>query len=380
MSENIIQRVLALLGSLRITVIGLTLLLILTVWGTFYQVDYGLYQAQEQFYQSWYFMVWGFMPFPGAQLVMTVLFINLTSSMLLLALRRRLEMGLVVTHFGLMLMLVAGGVTFYFGKEGHLSLAEGEGSSVGMSYNQWELALIPVSPQGTRRVSALSVSALRPGRTISIPESGNLSLRVEAFHPNCVAGREPIPAAPVNGTGHTTLSQLSRGKQPEQDMPGVIFTLLEDGQEQGRYLVWGGDMGPTPLHGDPAGRVMALRRERIPLPAMIHLVDFRRELHPGSGIAKSYSSQVVVETHEDAERKVLISMNKPLRLAGFTFYQSSFSSGPGGREISTLAVVQNYGRLVPYIATGVTVVGMLLHFTGMLISRQRRRAQQGVPS
>ena len=373
------QRALKLLGSLRITVIGLVFLLILTVWGTLYQADHGLYGAQERFYQSWYFLIGGFLPFPGAQLVMTVLFINLLAAMLVLAIRGRLHWGLVVTHLGLMLMLTAGAVTFYLGKESHLSLVEGEASNVAMTYNEWELALLPTSDGKPREVSALDAKWLQPGRTIPLPGE-RLALRIEEAHRNCQATREPVDDAPGSGSGYTKLVSRPRNKEPAEDMPGVLFTLLEGGREKGRYLVWGGDPAPTLIRDEGVDRPLALRRQRVPLPAMIQLIDFRRELHPGSGIAKSYSSQVLVKTGKGLDRKVLISMNKPLRLNGFTFYQSSFSAGPGGTEISTLSVVRNYGRLMPYIATGATVVGMLLHFVGMLIHRLSRRSPKEVPA
>ncbi|MFH0909302.1 MAG: cytochrome c biogenesis protein ResB [bacterium] len=374
-----ILRVLKLLGSLRVTVIGLIFLLILTVWGTLYQADYGLYGAQERFYQSWFFMVGGILPFPGAQMVMSVLFINLVSSMLLRALRGRLKWGLVITHLGLMLMLAAGAVTFYLGKESHLSLVEGEGSNVAMSYNEWELAMLPSSEGKGREVSSLDAKWLRPGKTISFPD-GRLALRVDEFYRNCEATRDRVEHAPESGSGYTTLTPRPRNREPAEDLPGLVFTLVDGGKEKGRHLVWGGDPAPTMLSVDGQDRPMSLRRQRMPLPTVIQLIDFRRELHPGSGIAKSYSSQVVVKSGEGLERQMLISMNKPLRLRGFTFYQSSFSSGPGGREISTLSVVRNYGRLMPYIATGATVTGMLLHFIGMLIHRLSRRRPQEVPA
>lgn len=368
-----IQRILALLGSLRVTVVGLLLLLVLTVWGTLYQVDYGLYRAQERFYQSWAFWIGGAVPFPGAQLVMLVLFVNLVASMVLLALRGRQRWGLITTHMGLLLMLAAGAVTFYLGKESHLSLVEGESSNVAMSYNEWELALLQPPDGSHRTVQAMEARALRRGRVIPLPDR-NLALRVEAYYRNCQAERAAVADPPVSNSGFTSLKPRALNKEPAQDVPGALFTLLDRGVAQRRYLVWGGDHGPVAL---PAGR-LALRRERLPLPATIELVDFRREMHPGSGIAKSYSSQVLVRSGDDPGRRVLISMNKPLRLGGFTFYQSSFAAGPGGREVSTLSVVQNYGRLMPYIATGVTVAGMLLHFAGMLVTRLRNAARRVV--
>lgn len=371
-----IKRSLALLGSLRITVASLLVLLVLTVWGTLYQADHGLYLAQERFYQSWFFLIGGLIPFPGAQLVMTVLFINLVTSMLLLMLRGRLFWGLLVTHLGLFLMLAAGAVTFYLGQEAQLSLAEGSGSNVAVSFQNWELAVFPAADEGRRSISAVDARRLRPHRTLAIPGT-RYALRVETYYRNCEPGREEVADPPRSAAGYTSLTPRPPGPQPAEDLPGLVFTLFQDGVEKGTYLLWGGDATPVSLRQGETTLLLGLRQKRLPLPAVIQLVDFRREMHPGSGIAKSYASQVLVRTGSEPGRRVLISMNKPLRLQGFTFYQSSFASAPGGREISTLAVVHNYGRLMPYIATGVTVGGMLLHFTGLLITRLRRRAIPG---
>ncbi len=366
-----LQRILTFLGSLRLTVVGLLLLLVLTVWGTLYQVDHGLYLAQERFYQSWFLRLGDVLPFPGAQLVMVVLFINLLASVLLQIVRGRLRVGFLATHAGLLLMLAAGGVTFYFGKEAQLSLVEGQGSNVALSFRDWELALLPGSAGMDRKVSALNARALRPGRVIAMP-GGAGAIRVEDFHRNAGAVRDVHADQPRTPSGFTDLEPRPPGRDPATDLPGLVVTLLRDGQESGRYLLWGGDPAPVALPADPLGRSLVLRRQRMPLPAVLELLDFRRELHPGSGVAKSYSSLMRVG-EEDSGRKVLISMNKPLRLQGYTFYQSSFSSGPGGREVSTLSVVHNYGRTMPYLATGMTAAGMLLHFTGMLVSRLRQR-------
>jgi len=370
--QSILKSIFTLLGSLKITVVGLIFLLILTVWGTLYQVDYGLYLAQERFYQSTYFWIAGFIPFPGAQLVMAVLFVNLISSMLVFIFwRSRVKWSLILTHLGLLLMLAAGAVTFYSGKNAQLSLEEGNASNVAISYGEWELALIPPASGTRQQVNALDAQALRHGRTISLP-GRDQSIRIETFFRNCRAMRDQVEQPPVNSSGFTTLDQQPLNKEPGQDLPGVIFTLIVNNQEHGRYLLWGGDPSPTALR-QGADTWIGLRRLRVPLPATITLIDFRREMYQGSGIAKSYSSQVTVDSGDGSERNVLISMNKPLRLHDFTFYQSSFASAPGGREISTFSVVQNYGRLMPYIATGATVVGMIIYFTAMLFTRLHRR-------
>lgn len=374
---GVLKSLLSLLGSLKITVVGLLLLLVLTVWGTLYQVDHGLYLAQERFYQSTFFWIGGLIPFPGAQLVMAVLFVNLIASMTLLTFwRSRVKWSLILTHFGLLLMLAAGAVTFYTGKNAQLTLEEGEGSNVAVAFGEWELVVMPpAGSPGRQRINALDASHLRPGRIITLP-GGRRRIQVETYYRNCQAVRDQVDQPPVSSGGYTRLEPLAAAKELGQDMPGLMFTLLEEGKEPVRFLLWGGDTRPTAL-GTEGTEWAALRRMRVPLPATIELVDFRRELYQGSGIAKSYSSQVLVDTGDGAERKVLISMNKPLRLDDFTFYQSSFANAPGGREISTFSVVQNQGRLMPYIATGATVVGMLIYYTAMLFTRLHRSKQQG---
>ena len=66
-----------------------------------------------------------------------------------------------------------------------------------------------------------------------------------------------------------------------------------------------------------------------------------------------------LETKPDKE-EVLIKMNEPLRHNGYTFYQSSFFEGEFS-DISVFAVVENYGRLFPYISSIIMCIGILLH-------------------
>lgn len=372
---GVFHRLLGLLGSLKITVLGLFLLMVLTIWGTLYQAEHGLYSAQERFYQSWSFPLAGPIPFPGAQTVMLLLFINLAASLAFMALTRRLRVGFIATHAGLALMLAAGGVTFYFGRSANLSLAEGEAANVALSSQEWELAMMPANSGPQRVVSALDARQLRPGRRIPLPGT-EFALHIDSYHRNCIASRAATANAPVNGAGHTTLVRKPPAGEPGEDRPGMIATLEERGKERGRILLWGGDPTPTALPGDRETMVIGLRRLHMPLPATIRLLDFRRELHPGTGMARSYSSQVSVEGSTESARKVLISMNKPLRIGGYTFYQSSFASGPGGSEVSTLAVVRNQARLLPYYATGLTGLGMLIHFTGLLLIRLRQPTRE----
>ncbi len=76
---------------------------------------------------------------------------------------------------------------------------------------------------------------------------------------------------------------------------------------------------------------------------------------------------------EGAKREKLISMNVPLRHADWTFYQSSYLvNSQTGEESSVLAVVKNKGRVLPYIATFVTILGLIIHFLTVAFRQKKR--------
>ena len=101
------------LASLRITVICLLLLFILTFWGTIAQVENGLYASQERYFSSFFFLAMGFFPFPGAQLVLWVLGINLICGLFNKKLYGWRQIGVIIVHYGLILFLVAAFAIFF---------------------------------------------------------------------------------------------------------------------------------------------------------------------------------------------------------------------------------------------------------------------------
>ena len=117
--------------------------------------------------------------------------------------------------------------------------------------------------------------------------------------------------------------------------------------------------------------MLILRRSRTYLPFQIELLDFKKVLHPGTNIAKSYSSEINL-IDKNVLRKVLIQMNEPLRYKGYTFYQASFIED-GLKQSTVLATVKNHGRLFPYISTVIMCIGILFHMLSMLSRRFQRK-------
>ena len=90
----------------------------------------------------------------------------------------------------------------------------------------------------------------------------------------------------------------------------------------------------------------------------IKLLDFRMQTYQGSNKAKSYESEVDI-----LGKKHTISMNEPLKIGGYTFYQSGFEEDDKGQPvISILSVNRDPGRFIKYIGAGLVVLGVILLF------------------
>lgn len=94
------------------------------------------------------------------------------------------------------------------------------------------------------------------------------------------------------------------------------------------------------------------------------LKKFTHESYPGTDIPRSFSSLVELDDPAHGERReALISMNRPLRYRGLTFYQASFMPGD---QVSVLQVVRNPGWELPYLSCALVALGLVFHFLARL--------------
>jgi len=375
-SANLRQRLSAIplidyLCSVKLTVLCLLFLFFLTLWGTIDQVSNGLYLAQQKFFYSWLILLFNFLPVPGAQLVMWVLFINLALVAVFRFEYTWSKAGLLITHLGLMSFLVAAFATFKLCEEYHLTLLEQESSNVASAYHGWELSVWKESKEYTpREVTAYDSRNFHSGQILNFAEAG-FSLLVKDYFPNCNAytssgagGAQKL--ALINASGIKSLRKVTLQKEPEKNSPGGIFVLTRPGVEDVLVLLYGGESIPTPVKIGKETYFFSLRLKRFLLPFSLKLLDFRMEVHPATEMARSYESEVEIQTAAMTRRSV-ISMNNPLRHKDLTFYQASYSIDSQGREASTLAVVKNSAQLLPYIASTLTFLGLLIHFGIMFV-------------
>jgi hypothetical protein len=350
------------LSSVRITVVCLFLLFVLTFWGTVAQVQQGLYAAQERFFNSFFFLAAGYIPFPGAQLVLWVLFINLlcTTIIRFSKYRKWSYAGVLIIHFGLLLYFTAAFIIFHVAKESNIHLMEGEATNVSQSYSEWELAYWK-EKGNTHEVTAFDSKFFSPGFHIPFSDT-NFSIAVKQFYTNTVAftNSERKSSKIINISGISMLEPKPLIKEREKNIAGGIFDLKIKGKSY-TLILFGAETHPTPV--PIAGKVyyFSLRHKRTPLPFTIHLDQFKAEFHPGTSVAKSYESYVTVKTGS-SERQVRIFMNNPLRYKDYTVYQASYDIDQAGRQYSTLAVVKNFAKMLPYVACFVVFFGLALHF------------------
>lgn len=357
-------RVFRALASAKIFVYCSAWLVALVIVGTLAQASVGLYQAQERYFSSW--ILWaGPIPLPGGRLTLTVVFVNLLAMFLRPEMWRLDRLGLKITHLGALLLLFGGFLTAYFSNEGNMVIPEGESSDYVSDYRDLELAVVDQRDAGFDDVLAFAQGWLRRGRTLR-HEALPMEAEVLEFHRNCEARDRSTPAGDEY-RGFARRFQLE-GRQPDTDdgnRGGLTVRISGAGADgDGIYTVLE-FMSSPPVVSTPEGpRTLILRRARTYLPFSLELIDFEKQVHPGTQMARSYQS-VVNLADGGTKRRTVIQMNEPLRHRGYTFFQSSFMEG-GGSETTVLAAVKNYGRLFPYISSLVMCFGLLVHLVSMV--------------
>lgn len=332
-------------------------LIVLLVVGTIDQKYNGLYLAQQKYFSSWF--VWGI--FPGGRLAMTIVFFNLAAKLILRSPIRFNRIGTLITHGGMLLLLLGGFFTAYFSNEGSMPIPEGQISSYYQDYHELEFAVTDKSPEDHDAVVAFSSEHVKEGAVISDPDFP-FTITVETFHRNVdIVRREPEVKDGVFGFAQRfQFVPKTLENEFAQNMAGMVLKIegLDDGAD-GTYMVFQFMQVPQMVRAGGKDYVIDLRNKRYQLPFAVELTEFTKKVYPGTTKASHYSSLVnVIEGGN--KREVLISMNEPLRNLDFTFYQASFIEGVA-EDTTVLAVVQNAGRNFPYISSIIMAIGLFIH-------------------
>lgn len=375
-------------SSVKLAVVLLALGLILVFWGTLAQVKLGLYQAQHEFFRSW-FIYW--QPqgsglripiFPGSYLVGGLLIINLFAAHLRYYRKGWKYFGIALLHIGVVLMLAGQFLTDTLSVESHMKIREGAAANYSESSGRWELAIVDTTDEKDDKVVAIPASLLVDGKTIENPELP-FKVRVKTYHLNSrLAGEQTGGLAQVDAenTAETKIWWRDLPKETRmnyRDIPSVLVEFIEPGGASRKFFLSGHLARPQTLTSGGRQLKIDLRPERYYKPYYLHLVDFRFDRYPGTEIPKNFSSRVrVVRPDSGEDREVTIRMNEPLRYGGKTFFQSSYDEVD--EKGTVLQVVDNPGWLTPYLACILVAVGMswqfLVHLFGFAANRKTASA------
>jgi hypothetical protein len=363
--------------SLHTTVICLILLCILVLWGTFFQIDNGIYAAKARFFNAWIVLIAGVVPFPGVRLAGLILILNALATLIFKQSWKLRNTGLILTHIGILVLLIGGGIVSYTARESSLTLWEGESSHESSSDNAWEIALWTKSHTGGsagQQAVSFAVDTLSPGRPYNVPPA-RATFTIEKLHKNSMAFA-------ASGHGESTgrmpaidsIAEEPAGPDPTKNVPSAVVSMSCSStgtRLPSRLFLYGANPEPSLFVNGTDTFCMAMRPKRIPLPLTITLLDFIKEDYAGTKTARQFKSKIRARA-PDMDREVVIAMNRPFRYRQFTFYQSSYDQ-QGERGASTFAVVENRGKPLPYVAGILMTAGLLLHFLVRFFSHVRNR-------
>lgn len=388
-STGPVERVLAFLGSYGLAVTLLLVLLLLTTLGTFAQAHMSLFGVQQKYFES-LLVVEDVgpvsFPLPGGALVLGLLAINLIVGGLLRIRYRAANVGILIAHVGIIVLLAGSLVEALRSDKGVLTLYEGKEGNTFRSHYEWEVSVLERKPDGralewvvpARELSDLSAEDVLRATGPDLPFTLTLTGWVRNGSPVQVG-------APGVGGGGWVAQSLPSEKEAELNMPCVQAALeVGDGRPAQRALLWGGQAFSWAATLGGRSFEIDLRKRTWTLPFSIRLDDFIHEKHPGTPRAKRFSSYVT-QREASGERTAHITMNEPLRSHGYKLFQSGWgpSNAPEGAPLySSFSVVYNPSDQVPTLSCWIIGIGLFVHMVLRLArflgAEARRKAQGGV--
>ena len=343
-------------------------LMAVLIAGTLAQRWMGLWPAMEMFFSS--FVIWaGPIPLPGAYTLLGILSINLTLKFLLKSRWQWEKSGIILSHLGAIILLLGGLLTAMTAREYYILIPEGQESPFIYDYHRRALNIF----ENDRQIARLPFENIENWDLSALP----FQIRIQNSCQNCdIQKRQEQPGydpdQPWQGMARFMIFKPKPPeKDPEADLSGLEFTITGTDAD-GIYVAF--DAMPKPIEitkGEAIYRLMFGKRQSI-LPFTIALTDFVKDEYGGTAMARSYHSDIIIKDGS-LEWPARIEMNKPLRYRGYTFFQSSFEQGPDF-EATILAVVENKGRLFPYIGSIVLGLGLILHM-GLILIRKNTRSK-----
>ena len=383
-----VEKILKFFNSLRLTVALLGFGLVLVFIGTLAQVDEGLYQAQTRYFKSWFISnptIFGAkipIIFPGGYLIGTLLLINLVVTHVTRFPFTKKKLGIHLIHGGIVLLLLGQLLTDALSTESAIRFAEGDSRNYSEDFHASELVLVDTSDPNQDRVVAIPEGLLGNGQEIrhaNVP----VTLRIREYWPNSWLLDQPtnnsvqISVSQGLGSGLHLLPLKPTVSMEQRNIPSAIVEVVTPQGPLGTWLVSSQTARKQQFAYQNKTYELGMRFKRYYKPFNLTLLKFAHDRYRGTDIPKNFASRVQIQKASTGEnREVEISMNKPLRYNGETYYQAGFDEHNDEREhkITILQVVHNPSWLTPYFSCVLVAFGMIVQFAAHLIGFAKRRS------
>jgi hypothetical protein len=325
-------------ASLKLAVITLTTLASVLAYATLFESRHGTHAAQEWIYRS-----------PAFTLLLAFLGINVLCAALIRFRWNerqkgwtRRQIGFVITHAGLLVVLLGSWITLQTSDEGLVMLLESETTDRMVRTDHSVIRLQTLDPKTGEpgRGQELEVP-FRPGafswgsppgalrQDVLTDPNDPVRLVVNAY----IAASSPprwVPDPHTPGARKKIYAPLDLpGSQADEGIPACLIELEVNNDRRELWLRRQDDIG-DPLFEDVVigGHTyrLAFDFDRCSIGFDLTLADFDMGTDPGTQEASAYTSRVVVNDPAEGveNRAATITMNEPLRYHGKTFYQQGF--------------------------------------------------------
>jgi hypothetical protein len=378
---SFLQNLLKSISSLHFAIFGLVGLFIIVLWGTFSQLELGIFYTQKKYFQS-IFITHTFangvtIPvFFGGLVFGSILTVGLVGSLFYHIKWKLKNLGLILIHLGLIALLVGSFLTGKLAKESQLILHEGESSTYSTNRYEPELVIYRYIDDTTIKEWRFNHNHLQDGSELLIPNV--MKIKIDARYQNSYIRRSPESNIMMNGFGrHYDVVPMPLNQQTEgNNTISAILTITPESEsspemDSKRWIMTQAIDADQEIRINNVSYFIRLRDLRIDTPYSVTLIDFSHDVYPGTTVPKNFSSLVRIQnplTNED--QTSLIYMNHPLRYDGKTYYQASFAEND---TVSVLQVVENPVWLFPYVSSIIISIGLFIQF-GIGLIRFRRKS------
>ena len=371
-------------SSLKLTVVCLSLLFILVLLTTLAQRYYGIYYSVSYFMTSWLITITipGFLNdntfplFPGGLLVSSILLINLMTSHVSRFKYSLKKAGIWLTHISLILLIGGAAITHFTAVESQLILKEGEEKFFSEHSRFVELSILKKGVSAKDVVWRLNEAALKRTSTFTLENEG-LTFKITKFIQNAELSSFTSIVNKTATIGVGPFINVNELKEETRDnFRNTVVVYLEifdrSSQSLGICLLSNGLNATQRITINKVDYFFSIRPQRFYTPFSFYLEDFRFDKYLGTDVPKNFQSQLILNNELTKEkRQILISMNKPLRYQGRTYYQASFGEN---ETVTVLQVVKNIAWTLPYISCLLLAIGLSLHFIISLILFIKRKS------